>query len=291
MKQRIWVTGASGQLGMELQKLSQSHNRFEFVFSTRDQFPLDDPDTIRQIINTEKPAYFINGAAYTAVDKAESEKELAYRINAEAPGLIARACRESGTRLIHISTDYVFSGQGNGTYKETDVTDPVNYYGESKRDGEIGVLQNNPDAIIIRTSWVYSEYGKNFVKTMLRLMKERDQVGVVNDQTGTPTYAADLAEAILEIITRTETGDASWIPGLYHFSNEGVITWYEFASAIKEISGSSAQINPIPTSSYPLPARRPAWSVLDKSLIQEVYGIRLKDWRKSLITCLDQIGK
>src|SRR5436189_4203534 len=200
MRKKILVTGANGQLGMEIQQLAKAHPLFEFIFTTRGEMPLDNPETIRNYIAKHQPQYFINCAAHTAVDKAESEKELAYQINAEAPGIIAKACKENNVQLIHISTDYVFNGTGNVPYKEDDSTDPVNLYGDSKLQGEKKVMQFNPASIIIRTAWVYSEFGKNFVKTMLRLMADKDQISVVSDQSGTPTYAADLAEAVLRII-------------------------------------------------------------------------------------------
>jgi dTDP-4-dehydrorhamnose reductase len=281
---KILVTGANGQLGMELQQLATSYPLFEFVFTTREELPLDDLNVISLFISKHQPQYFINCAAYTAVDKAESEKELAYQVNAEAPGIIAKACKENNVQLIHVSTDYVFNGTGNSPYKEDDKTDPVNLYGASKLEGEKRVMQNDPFAIIIRTAWVYSEFGKNFVKTMLRVMREREQVNVVNDQEGTPTYAADLAAVILHIISSQQ-----WVPGIYHFSNEGQITWYDLAVAIKELSGSTCKVNPIPTSEYPLPAKRPVYSILDKSKIKTTFDIPGKDWKASLAVCLDKI--
>jgi dTDP-4-dehydrorhamnose reductase len=284
MQKKIIVTGANGQLGMELKQLESSKPLFEFIFTTREELPLDDLSVISRFISKHQPQYFINCAAYTAVDKAESEKELAYKVNAEAPGIIAKACKENNVQLIHISTDYVFNGNGTSPYKEDDITDPVNYYGASKLEGENKVMQNDPSAIIIRTAWVYSEFGKNFVKTMLRLMADKEQIGVVGDQSGTPTYAADLAEAILQIISSQQ-----WTPGIYHFSNDGQITWYDFAIAIRDISGSSCKVNPISTSQYPTPAKRPSYSVLDKTKIKNTFHIPGKDWKASLAVCLDKI--
>ena len=284
MRKKILVTGANGQLGMEIQQLSKAYPLFEFIFVTREEMPLDKPDTILNSIAKHLPQYFINCAAHTAVDKAESEKELVFKINADAPGIIARACHEHNIQLIHISTDYVFNGNGSVPYKEDDATDPVNLYGDSKLHGEKKVMELNPDSIIIRTSWVYSEFGKNFVKTMLRLMADKEQISVVSDQSGTPTYAADLAEAILLIISSGE-----WRPGIYHFSNEGNITWYDFAIAIKELSGSNCKVNPIPTTQYPTPAKRPVYSVLDKTKIRQTFGILPKNWRDSLSQCLQKL--
>ena len=284
MQKKILVTGANGQLGMELQQLSSSYPHFEFIFTTREELPLDDFDGINKFIANHQPQYFINCAAYTAVDKAESEKALAYKINAEAPAIIATACRKNAVRFIHISTDYVFNGMGKTPYKEDDATDPVNLYGDSKLEGEKKVMLVNPESIIIRPAWVYSEFGKNFVKTMLRLMAVKDQINVVSDQSGTPTYAADLAEAILYIISSQQ-----WKAGIYHFSNEGNITWYDFAVAIKELSGSSCKVLPISTAEYPTPAKRPVYSVLDKTKIQQTFGISVKDWKTSLAICIERL--
>ena len=284
MQKKILVTGANGQLGMELQQLSSSYPHFEFIFTTREELSLDDFDDINTFIANHQPHYFINCAAYTAVDKAESEKALAYKINAEAPAIIATACRKNAVRFIHISTDYVFNGMGKTPYKEDDATDPVNLYGDSKLEGEKKVMLVNPESIIIRTAWVYSEFGKNFVKTMLRLMADKDQINVVSDQSGTPTYAADLAEAILYIISSQQ-----WKTGIYHFSNEGNITWYDFAVAIKELSGSSCKVIPISTAEYPTPAKRPVYSVLDKTKIQQTFGISVKDWKISLAICIERL--
>ncbi len=293
MSKKILVTGANGQLGMELQQLAPRYPDFDVVFTTRDQLPLEDLSSIERIISQHKPQYFINCAAYTAVDKAESEKDLAYTINATAPGLMAAACKKNNVQFIHVSTDYVFNGRGSSPYKEVDKTDPVNYYGASKLEGEKMVTENDPGAIIIRTAWVYSEFGKNFVKTMIRLMAEREQVGVVSDQYGTPTYAADLAEAIMKIISTLETPTrSSPIPtygGIYHFSNEGHISWYDFAVAIKELTASNCRVNAIPTAEYPTPAKRPAYSVLDKTKIRDSFDIPIKDWKTSLAVCLKRI--
>lgn len=277
MREKVIVTGANGQLGRELQALSTSHPGFDFIFTTRHHLPLDNSDAINEFIQKHQPNYFINCAAYTAVDKAETEKELAYKINAEAPGIIAEICKKNNVRLIHISTDYVFNGLGKAPYKEEDATDPVNVYGATKLEGEKRVMRLAPDAVIIRTAWVYSVFGNNFAKTMLRVMAEKDQVNVVNDQFGTPTYAGDLAEVIVQIISSKQ-----WKAGIYHFSNAGQISWYDFAVAIKELAGNNCTVNPIPTSAYPTPARRPHYSVLDKTKIQQAFDISVQDWKTSL---------
>ena len=283
-KPKILVTGSNGQLGKELQELASSYSQFEFVFVSKEDMPIHNFELVRIFFNSVKPAYCINCAAYTAVDKAESEKELAFQINGEAVGVLAAVCKEHQTKFIHISTDYVFNGEGDYPYTENFPTDPINTYGASKLEGEKQALQLNPDCIIIRTSWVYSSFGKNFVKTMIRLMNEKDSISVVNDQIGSPTYAADLAETILKIID-------NWKPGIYNFSNEGIISWFEFAEEIKKIIKCPCDVKPIPTSSYPTPAKRPAYSVLDKTKIQETFGIQLKDWKESLDTCIEKIKK
>ena len=291
LKPKILVTGGNGQLGKELQELSPVYSQFEFFFLTREDMPIDQFELVRNYFNTLKPAYCVNCAAYTAVDKAESEKDLAFQINGEAVGVLAAVCKEHTTKFIHISTDYVFNGEGTYPYTENFPTDPINVYGASKLEGEIEVAQLNPGSIIIRTSWVYSSFGKNFVKTMVRLMNEKDEVKVINDQIGSPTYAADIAEVILKIIANSQAQNSSWKPGLYHFTNEGILSWYDFALAIKEITGSPCNIRPIPTSEYPTPAKRPAYSVLDKTKIQKNFGIQLKDWKKSLAICIEKIIK
>jgi dTDP-4-dehydrorhamnose reductase len=282
---RILVTGANGQLGRELQALAPAFPQFDFLFFDRATLSIADPDAINTFFAREQPAYCINCAAYTAVDKAESEKESAFLINADAVGYLATACRNTGARLIHISTDYVFDGLSETPLREEDPTNPINTYGASKLEGERQALQHYPEGtLIIRTSWVYSEFGNNFVRTMIRLMKERPSINVVSDQVGSPTYAADLASAILHILTAP-----SFIPGLYHYSNEGRISWYEFALAIREGIGSTCKVNPIPTAQYPTPAKRPRFSLLDKSLISATYHLIIPEWQASLVTCIGKM--
>lgn len=278
----IIVTGANGQLGQELQRLAPDYPAYTFHFYSRAELDIADAEQVHRVFAAQSPAYCINCAAYTAVDKAESDKEAAYSINADAPKTLATACKDQGARFIHISTDYVFNGEGEQPYKEDDPTDPVNLYGASKLTGEELALQVNPDSVVIRTSWVYSSYGNNFVKTMLRLMQSRTEINVVADQTGSPTYAADLAEAIIQMIASGE-----WKGGVYHFSNEGVITWHEFAEAIQRYTHLDCTVHPIPTAQYPTPAKRPRYSVMAKEKIQQTYGITLVPWRSSLYRCLD----
>ncbi len=230
---------------------------------------------------SEKPDWCINCAAYTAVDKAESEKEICYKVNAEAVGILAGLCKEYGTKLIHISTDYVFGNGKASPYSENDEAAPMNIYGASKLAGERNLLKENPGSVILRTSWVYSAYGRNFVNTMLQLMKDKKVVKVVSDQWGSPTYAADLAAAIFQIIL---TG--KWIPGIFHFCNGGATTWFEFATAIRDISGSNCEVLPILASEFPTKAARPTYSVMNTEKIVREYGLVVNPWKESLGRCL-----
>ena len=280
-KPTILVTGSNGQLGSELKDLSASYPGFTFIFLTREDLSISDQNAVEELFNLHQPSFLVNCAAYTAVDKAESETELANEINGNAVGHLAFACRKFKTGFIHISTDYVFNGKTTSPWKEEDETDPVNAYGASKLIGEFKAQKNNPDSIIIRTSWVYSFHGKNFVKTMMRLMHEKESIGVVSDQQGSPTYAADLAEAIMQIITSPE-----WKPGIYHYSNAGAITWFDFAVAIRDAIGSACIVNPITTKDFPTPAARPSYSVMDTQKIKDAYSIKMKPWKESLQKCI-----
>lgn len=280
----ILVTGSNGQLGSELKELASSYPQFHFVFLDRAELSINDKISVEKTFSEHQPAYLINCAAYTAVDKAEVEKDLAYDINGTAVGLLASASKQHGTKFIHISTDYVFNGNASAPLKETDEIDPVNIYGASKLSGERLAFENNPDSIVIRTSWVYSFYGKNFVKTMTRLMNEKESIGVVNDQIGSPTYAADLAEAIMQII-----GSGKWQPGIYNYSNEGIISWFDFANEIKRLIQSECKISALTTEQFPTPAKRPKYSVLDKTKIQQTFSIKLKNWKESLKTCVEKL--
>lgn len=281
MNKRIVIVGANGQLGKEFQQLSEKYADHAFFFFDRNALDIANEEQVQRKVQEIKPDFLINCAAYTAVDKAEEDVAAAFAINADGVRYLARACAASGAKFIHVSTDYVFDGNASEPYKEEHSVNPANVYGQSKLQGEEEALKNNKETIVIRTAWVYSVHGNNFVKTMLRLMKTRPEINVVSDQLGTPTYAADIAAAVLQIID-----SGKWKEGIYHFSNEGIISWYEFANAIKELSGSPCLVHPIPTTQYPTPAKRPAYSVLDKTKIRQTFGIEIKPWKESLKECL-----
>jgi len=280
----ILVTGANGQLGKELKQLEHSYPAYKFIFLSREDLPIHHFELVRNFFKGYHPQYLINCAAYTAVDKAESEKELAFQVNGEAVGVLAAVCKEYGTHFLHISTDYVFDGNGTAPYRPDAPTNPQSVYGASKLMGEQQAVAFNAESIIIRTSWVYSAFGKNFVKTMMKLMAEREDISVVNDQVGSPTYAADLAGVIMHIID-----SGKWAPGIYHYSNEGVINWYEFALAIKEISQSACRVHPIPSSQYPTPAKRPSYSVMDTSGLSQIWPVAPRPWKESLASCMARL--
>jgi dTDP-4-dehydrorhamnose reductase len=281
---RVAVTGSNGQLGKELAFLVPKHPRFHFIFLSRQDFPLDDAEKMKEWTEKNPVDFFIHCAAYTAVDKAESEKESAYLVNATASGILASFLSKSKTKLIYISTDYVFDGSSSSPLTENAPTNPVNWYGITKREGERLVLKNNPNSMVIRTSWLYSGYGHNFLKTMMRLMKEKSSIRVVEDQKGSPTFAGDLAGAILEILESDR-----FIPGVYHYSNEGETTWFGFAREIKRLTQSSCELVPIPSSEFQTAAIRPAYSLLDKSKIKKDFGLQIPDWKFSLGSCINSI--
>lgn len=274
---KILVTGATGQLGSELSVLASNYTQYEWVFADRTKATLDNLELLQSQIEEIKPDFVFNCGAYTAVDKAESEKDLAFVINQSAVALISKYTAENNAKLIHISTDYVFDGSSSTALNEEAETNPVNIYGESKLAGEIACLKENPESIIIRTSWVYSKFGNNFVKTMQRLMQEREEINVVNDQIGSPTYAADLAKAMIHIIESQK-----WMPGIYNYSNEGEISWHEFALSIKELGGYNCKVGGIPSSSYPAPAKRPNFSLLNKAKIKAIYNLEIPNYKESL---------
>ncbi|HET7001667.1 MAG TPA: dTDP-4-dehydrorhamnose reductase [Puia sp.] len=283
---RVAVTGSSGQLGNEFIRIAGNYTDYHFLFLTRENFPLDQKEKMTTWLKGNPVDIFIHCAAYTAVDKAESEKEKAFMLNGSAAGLIASVLSETATKLIYISTDYVFDGKSAIPLTEDAEPNPVNVYGASKLEGEKLALKNNPLTQVIRTSWVYSSHGNNFVKTMIRLMKERNSINVVNDQIGSPTYASDLAEAIMQMLKSN-----IFIPGIYHYSNEGETSWFAFAEEIRKQTGSSCEVLPIPSSGFPTPAKRPAYSLLDKTKIKKDYGLSIPAWRTSLAVCIDLLKK
>ena len=285
-RQKILVTGANGQLGKSFRDLAADFPQYEFIFLSKEDLPIHQFELLRHYFSVYHPQWLINCAAYTAVDRAESEKDLAMLVNGESVGVMAAVTKANHCGFIHISTDYVFDGNSSAPYKVDHPVAPQNEYGRTKLEGEKQALQFNPEAIIIRSSWIYSEHGHNFVKTMMRLMNEKESLNVVSDQVGSPTYARDLAEAILQIII---SGISPPRPSIYHFSNRGIISWYDFAVAIKELTGSPCNIGPIPTAQYPTPAKRPAYSAMDTQKVTEEFGVKMKDWKQSLKDCLGRM--
>ena len=284
---KILIIGGNGQLGNCLNKLSSEYTLdYEFHFTDYDTLDITNQKQINEYFLEYEPHYCINVSAYTAVDLAEQEKEKAFAINAEGVKYLAEACAEKGIDLIHISTDYVFDGNINIPYSEDDFTNPLSVYGASKLEGENLALENNPKTIIIRTSWLYSEFGKNFVKTMLNLFGSKDELNVVADQFGQPTNANDLAEVIMKIISTEEKEY-----GVFHFSNYPETTWFDFAKKIAELSKSKIKINPISTEQYPTPAKRPMRSTMCLDKIENSYNIEPKYWENSLEECMEILLK
>ena len=278
---KILVTGANGQLGSELRFLSLTHNNFNWNFIDVNDLDLTDTKNIQSSISKISPEIIINCAAYTNVDKAESEPELANLINIKAVDEISKWSYLNNVKLFHISTDYVFDGNSSSALKEDAKTDPLNIYGLTKLQGEKVCLNNDPNCIIIRTSWVYSSFGKNFVKTISSLMSEKASLNIINDQIGSPTYAKDLAEVIIKIINSKD-----WIPGLYHYSNEGEVSWFDFAKSIKKYFGFSTDLYQISTDEYLAPAKRPSYSLLDTSKIKTTFNIKVPSYESSLEKCI-----
>ncbi len=283
----ILVTGANGQLGNEIRKRESLLDGAKFIYADLPELDITDKNQLEAFIVKNKVTTIVNCAAYTAVDKAESDVHTATLVNVTGPENIAVLANQYRLVYIHISTDFVFDGQNYLPYKETDQPHPLSVYGQTKRDGEIKVLENCSSTLILRTSWLYSVHGTNFVKTMQRLGKERDSLNVIFDQVGTPTWAGDLAEAILQILADPETGKTK--RGIYHFSNEGVASWYDLAVEIMSLSGINCTINPIETTAYPTPAKRPYYSVLNKNNIKATFGISIPHWKKSLEYCIEEM--
>lgn len=281
---KVLVIGSNGQLGSELRFLSSSENSLEFLFTDVQDLDATDFQALNLYCEYNKPDFIVNCAAYTAVDIAETEVESAKLINISIPKHIGRVAKATNAKVIHISTDYVFDGTSYLPYVEDDLVGPNSVYGKTKLNGEIALIKEESKSIIIRTSWLYSSFGKNFVKTMLKLGSERDKLSVISDQIGTPTYARDLAQAIIDIIKQSEN---NWQAGIYHYSNEGVASWYDFAKQIHELGRINCIVYPIATEDYPTPAKRPSYSVLNKSKIKNTFGISIPYWRDSLKTCID----
>lgn len=284
---KILVTGSNGQLGKEMNGILEQNCPGITTYTDVDTLDICDEKAVESFLEKEQFTHIVNCAAFTAVDKAETEQTLCYRINADAVENLAKAAAKHGAKIIHISTDYVFDGTACRPYRESDKVNPVSAYGASKRKGEMVLLSYCPDAIILRTAWLYSPHGHNFVKTMLKLGLERAELRVVFDQVGTPTSATDLAAAIYSVITARQ-----WIPGIYHFSNEGAISWYDFTKSIHRNAGiTTCNVIPVTTDDYPTPASRPHYSVLDKSKIKSTFDIIIPYWEDSLKACLDRIKK
>lgn len=274
---KILVTGANGQLGQSIREVASKYEKLDFVFVSRSELDITKSDFVSNYFSQYKFDAVVNCAAYTAVDLAESDIDNARLVNADATKNLAEATANANIPFIHISTDYVFDGSVSTPRLESDQVNPIGVYGQTKLEGEKLALEINPKTIIIRTAWVYSKYAKNFVKTMLWLFNEKEEIGVINDQIGSPTNAVDLADAIAQILSKDEL-----TYGIFNYSNEGQCSWFDFASKIKELTNSSIRINPIPTTAYPTPAKRPAYSLLDKTKIKQTYNIEIPNWEDSL---------
>lgn len=284
---KILITGGNGQLGQCFQKIAQESGfDYEFIFTDSQTLDITDSDQVFDFFNDTKPDYCINASAYTAVDLAEKESEKAFAVNAFGVNNLAEACKEYNVTLIHISTDYVFDGDTEISYSEDNFTNPIGVYGKSKRQGEELAIDHNPKTIVIRTSWLYSEFGKNFVKTMLNLFSQKEELGIVNDQFGQPTNANDLAEAVMAIINAPQKKY-----GIYHFSNYPETTWFEFAKKIAELSNSKIKLNSITTDQFPTPAKRPVRSTMSLDKIESDYNIQLIHWENSLEDCIHILEK
>jgi dTDP-4-dehydrorhamnose reductase len=287
----IFVTGAKGQVGCELQSLAAQYPDFEFLFTDLPELNITDEKALQQFLDGKTIDYCINCAAYTAVDKAESDQEIARKVNVDGVQNLAKTCLLRNIPLIHFSTDYVYHNNQNTPFKEGDPTTPQGVYAQTKLEGDETALQIHRNTLVLRTSWVYSSFGHNFVKTMLRLGNERDELNVIFDQIGTPTYAHDLAKAVLDVLQGIEQEeiDPVLLSGVYHYSNEGVTSWYDFAMAIFDIEGISCKVNPIETKDYPTAAARPHFSVLNKTKFRTTFGIDIPHWRESLKVCLEKL--
>ena len=291
MSVKILVTGANGQLGQSIKTIQSSYPDWSFTYVDKEEMDLCNKEEVTALINSIKPDFCMNTAAYTAVDKAEEDRDLAFKINRDGVAYLCDALAQVNGKLIHYSTDYVYGTPQSVPFKETDPTMPQGVYAESKLAGDQLALAHQVDTLVLRTSWVYSPFGHNFVKTMLRLAESRSELSVVNDQIGSPTYAIDLADASLSIIQQLIEKDASIFNEVYHCSNEGTCSWADFARSIFKLSHLKVEVEGIPTSAYPTAASRPAYSVLDKSKLYRDFGITMPEWEESLLKCLEQLNK
>ena len=287
---KVLITGSNGQLGSEIKELAFEYENLECIFKDLPELDICDTDALNTFIIDQHINAVINCAGYTAVDKAEENPEIAEQVNSKGVLNLVNALEKVDGKLIHISTDYVFDGNHSQPYNESDSVSPIGVYGETKRAGELAVLNSSIDALVIRTSWLYSAYGNNFVKTMLRIGNDKESIQVVSDQKGTPTYAKDLAKMCLDILSDASSTNLSKKGSLYHYSNEGVTSWYDFATAIMEISNIDCQLISIETKDYPTQARRPMYSVLDKSKIKSDFKVTIPHWRDSLANCIKKIN-
>lgn len=281
-----------GQVGQCLQLLAPKFPQYAFLFTDSTDLDITDRGAVNRFFNTHRPSWVLNCAAYTAVDKAESEKETAFLVNARGPAHLARACAAHAANMLHLSTDYVYHTRQNTPFVESDPVQPKSVYAKTKLQGDRAVLKALPEGgAVIRTSWVYAPHGNNFVRTMLRLGRERELLRVVYDQVGSPTYAPDLAEAMMHLMQMTDSGAVSphQLSGIWHYSNEGVTSWYDFAKAVFEMAGIACKVEPITTAQYPTPAPRPPFSVLNKQRIKETFELAIPHWRESLLKCLQQL--
>ncbi len=282
---KILVTGCNGQLGNELRLILDKEFPGSVLYTDVQELDLTDAKAVNAYVVNNEVTHIVNCAAYTAVDRAEEEKMQCAKINTDAVKNIAIAADSNGAKVIHISTDYVFDGTNHRPYRESDKVNPISQYGTTKRKGETALLALAPEALIIRTAWLYSTFGNNFVKTMLRLADSQPEIKVVSDQVGTPTYARDLAAAIAKILHSHQ-----WVPGIFHFTDEGAASWYDFAKAIFRIAGKNVKVTPIPTEDFPTPANRPAYSILDKTRIKATYGVAIPHWEESLRDCMNLLS-
>lgn len=282
---KILITGANGQLGTELHEILEREFPGQTLYTDVQELDLTNAKAVDSYVANNEITHIVNCAAYTAVDRAEEEKMLCAAVNTDAVKNLAMTADANGAKIIHISTDYVFDGTNHRPYRESDKVNPISQYGTTKRKGETLLLALAPQAIIIRTAWLYSAHGNNFVKTMLRLADSQPEIKVVCDQIGTPTFARDLARAVVKVLQSHQ-----WVPGIYHFTDEGAASWYDFAKAIFRIAGKDVKVTPIPTEDYPTPASRPSYSILDRTRIKATYGIEIPHWEEALADCLRQLG-